>query len=114
MQRIHGDEGVAAVGRADVDRIQIELEQFLIIGENLRILGAVILLGLFGALDDQVAESNHLHIVFRHDFGLMLVLERIRQTLDGGHVLAVGDTAAANDTNLDDSHVDVSFRNTYY
>ena len=76
---------MAAVGGANVYAVQIQLEQLFIIGKYLRILGAVLGLGLFGALNNQIAEGDQLGLA---------------QRLDGGHMLAVGDTAAADDTSF--------------
>ena len=85
MQGVHGDEGVTAVGGAHIHAVQIQLEQFLIIHKHLSIRGAVLGLGLFGPLHDQVAEGHQIHAA---------------QRLDGGHMLAVGDAAASDDTSL--------------
>ena len=86
FQRVDGDEGVRAVRRAHMHRIHLRFlrEQLLIIGVHPRIRRTVILPGLLGAFRYDVAESNHFHA---------------RQTLEAGHVLAVGNPAAAHDGN---------------
>ena len=69
--------------------VQIQLQQFLIIGKDLRAGHAVFLGGLLSALFDDVAERDHFNVL---------------QLLQGGHVLAVGDAAAADNTNFDHIH----------
>ncbi len=59
------------------------LEQLFIVGIDLRAFDAVFPGGLLGALLDDVAEGDHFHV---------------GQLLQRGHVLAVGDAAAADDT----------------
>ena len=83
LQRVDRDEAVLAVRRAhvhDVDRLV--LQQLFVIGVDLRTLCAVLRAGLLRALLDDVAE--------RDELGVRLAGQR-------GHVLAVGDAAAADD-----------------
>ena len=86
VQRVDGDFRVRAVGGADVNHVDLRIgQQFLIIGINLCAGHAVFLGGLHRALLDQVAEGNHVRHI---------------HSLNRGHVLAVGDAAAADDTDF--------------
>ena len=89
VQRVHGDEAVGAVGGADVNHLNgLVGQKILVVLVDLGVGGAVLGLGGLGALDDDVAEGDQLHV---------------GELREGGHMLAVGDTAAADDTDLYDS-----------
>ena len=69
------------------------LEQLLVVGVDLGVRGAVVRGCLDGALLDDVAERDHLHL---------------GDLAQRGHVLVVGDAAAADDADANLSHVKTS------
>ena len=75
------------------------LEQFLVIRVNSRIGGAVLCLCINGSLLDNIAECNHFYV---------------GQLFERGHMLAVCNTAATNDTNSDLFHFQVLHDNRIF
>ena len=92
FERVYCDERMRAVGGADMDALYaLILEQLSVIGIDLCALDAELLCRLYGSLLNDIAESDHL--------GLFDFFER-------GHMLAVGDSAAADDAYSDfSSHI---------
>ena len=87
VESVHGDEAVRAVRGQDVYHIDgLVRKQLLIIRVDRRIRRAVVALRLFSPFFDQVAECHHFHI---------------GELFQRGHMLAVCDTAAADDTDTD-------------
>ena len=86
IESIDGDIGMLPVGSQDMDHFDgLVLQQFLIIGVDLGIRGAIFLGSLLSLLRDNVAECHHLHI---------------GQLLQGRHMLTIGDTAAADNAHI--------------
>ena len=82
LERIHRYKRMRAVGGADMDALYaLVLEQLSVIGIDLCALDAELLCGLYRSLLDDIAESDHLGL-----FDLFKC----------GHMLAVGDAAAAD------------------
>ena len=92
FERVYCDERMRAVRGADMNALDaLILEQLSVIGIDLCALDAEFLCRLYGSLLNDIAESNHL--------GLFDFFER-------GHMLAVGDSAAADDAYSDfSSHI---------
>ena len=92
LQRGHRDFTVGAVGGADMHHVDAAvLKQLPIVLVHLGPRRAKFLGRLFGPLHDDVAERHHVGLV------------RLRP--QGGHVLAVGDAAAADDADAKFFHV---------
>ena len=91
-QRIDGQLAVADVRGQNVDRLDLRLllEHFAIVRVNLRVRGTVFLSRFLSALGDNVAERND--------------LKAIELRFQRGKMFAVGDTAAADDTDFDFRH----------
>ena len=87
FKRVNGDEAVRTVGRADVNHVDgLIAEQLPVIGVYLCVGSTVLFAGSLCALLDYVAESDHINL------GNGLKTEKM---------LAVCDTAAADDTDSD-------------
>jgi hypothetical protein len=86
FQRGNRNGRVGLVGRKYIHHIQLHiLKHFFVIGVDLRVLCAVFLRGFVGAFLYDVTKRDHVR------------LTRLRQI---GHVLPVGDSAAADNTRL--------------
>ena len=93
VQRVHRDNGMQVIGRADIHRVQpLGLQQLLIVGEN-RGLAAQHLRRLLGPLLDDVADRDNLHVV---------------HILVGGDMGPFGDAAVADDANVQLFHSRIS------
>ena len=92
FERVYCNERMRAVGGADMNALDaLVLEQLSVIRIDFCALDAELLCRLYGSLLNDIAESNHL--------GLFDFFER-------GHMLAVGDSAAADDAYSDfSSHI---------
>ena len=91
FQRVHGDKGVGAVGRADVYDVNgLVLQELLVIRVNNRVGCAVLCLCVDRSLLNDVTECNQFNS---------------RQLFERGHVLAVCNTAATDDTNSEFFHI---------
>ena len=86
---------MGAVGGADVDHIDaLILQQFVVICIYLGFRRAVVLGGLFRSFRNNIAEGHHLGLIC--------------EFFQGGHMFAVGDAAAADDTDSQLFHSNTS------
>ena len=96
VQRVYGDEAVGTVGGADVNYLNgLVSQKILVVFVDLSVGSAVLGLGGLSTFYDDVTEGHHFHV---------------GKLFQRGHMLTVGDTAAADDTDLYDSffcHVSV-------
>ena len=86
LQRVHRDERMLLVGGQHMHHVDVLLlQQLLIVGINPGVRGAIFFGGLFRPLLHHIAESDH--------FNRIDLFQR-------GHMLAVGDAAAADDADM--------------
>ena len=89
LQSVHCDKAVFPVGSADMNHLDgFILQQLFVIRVILGPGYTEFLGGFFGALFNNIAEGHHLNVF---------------HFLEGGHVLAVGNSAAADNAQLYDS-----------
>ncbi|MPN19138.1 hypothetical protein SDC9_166504 [bioreactor metagenome] len=88
-QSVHGNDAVAAVGRTDIDRVQVKLQQILVVCKYFCVRGAELLGSRDSPLLANIAEGDDI---------------RAAGELDAGQVLVIGDTAAPDDTKAKPFH----------
>ncbi len=88
-QCVYGNDAVAAVGRADIDSVQVELQQILVVCKYFCVRGAELMGSRDGPLLDNIAEGDDISAAGE---------------LDAGQMLVIGDTAAPDDTKAKSFH----------